>query len=85
VRDLATSLEFYETLGFGEIGRVTIEDGSTLVMLNLADDGDVVTLELVYNPKAASIDVDTGFSHFGVQVDSLDALLSRLATHGIAF
>ena len=45
VRDLARSLAFYGKAGFREVGQVAPGDGSTLVMLNLPGDGDVVTLE----------------------------------------
>jgi lactoylglutathione lyase len=85
VQDLDQSVDFYQKVGFREIGRVTIGDGSTLVMLNLPGDGDVVTLELVYNPGMDRLEIGNGFSHIVVQVDDLDATLASLAQHGISF
>ena len=84
VSDLGRSLEFYEKFGFREIGRVAFADGSILVMLNLVDDGDVVTLELAYDPKIDSVEVGNGFSHIAVQVDNLESKLADLAEKGVA-
>jgi lactoylglutathione lyase len=84
VRDLARSVEFYQQVGFREIGRVTTGDGSVLVMLNLPGDGDVVTLELVHDRAIGSIEVGTGFSHIAVQVDDIGATVADLARKGIA-
>ena len=83
VRDLARSLAFYSKIGFREIGRVAPGDGSTLVMLNLPGDGDVVTLELVADPGRASLELGNGFSHLAVQVDALDSKLADLAAQGV--
>ena len=85
VSELGRSLEFYEKFGFREIGRVAFEDGSILVMINLVGDGDVVTLELAYDPKIASVEVGNGFSHIAVQVDNLESTLADLARRGVAF
>ena len=85
VQNLDRSTDFYEKLGFQEIGRVTIDDGSVLVMLNLPGDGDVVTLELAYNRALDSLALGNGFSHIGVQTESLDATLTALASNGITF
>lgn len=52
VAHLDRSADLYTRVGFREIGRVTLGDGSTLVLLNLPGDGDVVTLELVRDPGA---------------------------------
>jgi lactoylglutathione lyase len=84
VSDLARSMDFYQTVGFQEIGRVEIAGGVTLVMLNLPGDGDVVTLELVYDLNQP-LDVGNGFSHLAVQVDDIAATLSRLAEGRVAF
>jgi lactoylglutathione lyase len=84
VRDLARSVDFYRTVGFREIGRVTTGDGSVLVMLNLPGDGDVVTLELVDDRSIESIEIGTGFSHIAVQVDDIGATVADLARNGIA-
>ena len=85
VQDLHRSLDFYGKIGFREIGRVPFEDGSTLVMLNLPGDGDVVTLELVHDPGLESLEIGNGFSHIVVQVDDLDATLADLAAKRVAF
>ncbi len=79
------SLDFYANVGFGEIGRVSFEDGSILVMLNLPGDGEVVTLELVYDPKLDSIEVGTGISHIMVQVNDFDAKPVELREKGVTF
>ena len=84
VRDLERSVDFYGKVGFREIGRVTIPDGSVLVMLNLPGDGDVVTLELVHDRTRESIEIGNGFSHIVVQVEDLAATLADLARKGIA-
>jgi lactoylglutathione lyase len=83
IQDLERSAVFYGRVGFREIGRVTFEDGSILLMLNLPDDGEVVTLELVYDPRVKSIDIGNGFSHIAVQVGNLDATLADLTAKGI--
>jgi lactoylglutathione lyase len=85
VRDLARSLVFYGKVGFREVGRVAPGDGSTLVMLNLPGDGDVVTLELVADPGLESLEIGNGFSHLAVQVDDLAATLADLAAQGVGF
>ena len=82
VQDLERSADFYGKVGFREIGRVTFEDGLILLMLNLPDDGDVVTLELVYDPRI-HLEIGNGFSHIAVQVAELEAYLADLTSHGI--
>jgi lactoylglutathione lyase len=84
VGDVRRSLDFYRNVGFREIGRVTLGDGTTLVMLNLPGDGDVVTLELVHDPAVGPIEIGNGFSHIAVQVDDLAATLANLDTKGVA-
>ncbi|MGB3329158.1 MAG: VOC family protein [Thermomicrobiales bacterium] len=84
VRDIVRSLAFYETVGFRQLGRVDLEDGTTLLMLNLPGDGDDVTLELVSEPSRAPLEIGDGFSHLAVQVDSLVATLADLTRHGVA-
>jgi len=85
VSDLVRSLDFYDKIGYQEIGRVTLAGGAILIMLNLPGDGDVVTLELAYDPQTLAVDVGTGFSHIVVQVDTLDATLADLAAKGVRF
>jgi lactoylglutathione lyase len=83
VRDLDRSADFYAKVGFREIGRVAFADGSTLLMLNLPGDGEVVTLELVYDPRLDPLEIGDGFSHLAVQVDDLAATLADLTAKGI--
>jgi lactoylglutathione lyase len=84
VSDLERSEIFYRAVGFREIGRVLLGDGTTLVMLNLPGDDDRVTLELVYAPAADALVVGNGFSHIAVQVDDLAATITKLTRKGIA-
>jgi lactoylglutathione lyase len=84
VGELGRSLEFYRTVGFREVGRVSLGDGSVLVMLNLPGDGDIVTIELVHAPAAGPIEIGSGFSHIAVQVDDLAATLADLDAQGVA-
>jgi lactoylglutathione lyase len=83
VSDLARSEQFYRAVGFREIGRVPLGEGTTLVMLNLPGDGDVVTLELEYTPAAGALVVGNGFSHLAVQVDDVAATVAELTRKGI--
>src|SRR5215204_781625 len=83
VRDLARSTDFYEKVGYREIGRVAFADGSVLLMLNLPGDGEVVTLELVYDPRLDPLEIGDDFSHLAVQVDDLAATLADLPRKGI--
>jgi len=85
VRDLGRSVAFYTTFGFHEIGRVAIADTQTLVMLNVPGDGDVVTLELVYDQGLGTFEIGTGFSHIVVQVERLDETLAGFRQQGISF
>jgi lactoylglutathione lyase len=85
VGDLERSVDFYERLGFQEIGRVAIGTESTLLMLNAPGDGEVVRLELVHNRGVGSYELGSGFSHIVVQVDDLDSTLADLAQKGIGF
>jgi lactoylglutathione lyase len=84
VSDLDRSADFYRNIGFREIGRVPSVDGSTLVMLNLPGDGEVVTLELVHNPALGAVELGNGFSHIVVQVEDLAATVSNLRSSGVA-
>jgi lactoylglutathione lyase len=83
VSDLERSADFYRKVGFREIGRVPLADGSTLVMLNLPGDGEVVTLELVHDPTLGAVELGSGFSHIVVQVEDLAATLSELRSSGV--
>lgn len=82
VTDLAASLRFYTALGYEEIGRVPLGDGTSLTMLKFPGE-QVVTLELVHRPADAPVQVGTGFSHLVVQVDELAAALGALSQAGL--
>ena len=84
VSELERSLDFYRKIGFSEIGRVSFADGSSLLMLSLPGDGDVVTLELVHNPALGGVELGNGFSHIVVQVEDLGATVSSLQSSGVA-
>jgi len=85
VRDLERSVDFYTRFGFSEIGRVPLDGGTTLVLLNLPGDGEAATIELVHDPKLTPLEIGGGFSHFGVQVDDLAATFAGLAAKGISY
>jgi lactoylglutathione lyase len=82
VTDLAASVGFYTALGYGQVGRVDIGDGTSLTMLKFPGE-EVVTLELAHRPAAGPVDVGTGFSHLVVQVDDLGATLETLSQAGL--
>jgi lactoylglutathione lyase len=81
VRDIDTSLAFYEALGFERRGRLQFE-GAYNIYLGLPGDGD--TLELTVNEgRAEPYDLGQGYGHVALEVEDLDALLARLAERGI--
>jgi lactoylglutathione lyase len=82
VTDLAASLGFYTTLGYGEVGRVAIGDDASLIMLKFPGE-DVVTLELAHRPAGEPVDSGTGFSHLVVQADNLAATIEALSQAGL--
>jgi lactoylglutathione lyase len=77
VSDLAASLTFYTALGYGQVGRIDIGDGTRLTVLKFPGE-DVVTLELVHRPADGPVDIGTGFSHLVVQVDNLAVTIEAL-------
>jgi lactoylglutathione lyase len=81
VSDIDKSLAFYAAVGYEEVGRVDIGGGTTLVMLKFLKE-PVVTLELVYRPADGPVQV-AGFSHLGIQVDDLEAMLASLNGAGL--
>ena len=81
VSDLARSLEFYRTVGYTELTTVPFDNGSSLVWLKLPGESSV-SLELVHKPTAGPVEPG-GFEHFAIEVDSLDATLSRLTAAGL--
>jgi lactoylglutathione lyase len=82
VSDLAAALAFYAALGYGEAGRVDIGGGTTLIMLSFPAE-QFVSLELVHRLGAEPVQIGTGFSHLGVQVDDLAAAIADLTRAGV--
>lgn len=82
VTDLERSLRFYTGVGFEVVGSVPETGIGHLTMLKLPGD-DFVTVELVHDPTAGAIELGTGFSHLVVQVESMDATITRLRAAGI--
>ena len=83
IGDVDRSVEFYEKLGFEEIGRLPIRDEATNVFMNIPGDGDAPRLELTYNHGVDSYELGTGYGHIAVGVSDLDARLAELAEQGI--
>jgi lactoylglutathione lyase len=85
VADRETSAAFYAALGFEVVGEVPDSPIGHLTMLKLPDD-EFVSLELVHDPSGGESAEDTtarGFSHFAIQVESLEATVQHLAASGI--
>ena len=82
VTDLATSLDFYAALGYGQVGRVDIGGGASLTMLKFPGEA-AVTLELLHRPADGPVAIGTGFSHLVVQVDDLAATTQALSQAGL--
>lgn len=82
VADLERSLAFYTAVGYEVIGSVPETSFGHLTMLKLPDD-DFVTIELVHDPTGNDVELGTGLNHFVIKVESLDATITELATHGI--
>jgi lactoylglutathione lyase len=82
VADLAVSLDFYLSLGYEEVGRISVGDGASLTVLKFPDE-EVVTLELVHRPADGPVQVGNGFSHLAVQVDALGAAIEMLSQRGL--
>jgi lactoylglutathione lyase len=83
VRDLDASLDFYTTLGYSKVGRVEMDDGSSLTMLKFPSE-DVVTLELAHHPAERPVEIGTGFSHIVVQVHNLADTVEALSRSGLS-
>jgi lactoylglutathione lyase len=77
VSDLDRSLAFFAALGFREQFRFNADAQTTNVFLEIA--GLPTRLELA----AADTPAETGYSHFAIRVDDLDAALAALAAEGI--
>jgi lactoylglutathione lyase len=82
VTDLKVSLDFYNTLGYRELGRVDLGDSNSLTMLRFPDE-DVVTLELAHRPADGDVEIGTGFSHLVVQVNDIAATVEALTRAGL--
>ncbi len=78
VTDLERSLRFYAALGYEVVGAVPETEFGSLTMLQLPGD-DVVRLELVHHPSAASA---IGPHHLVVEVDDVRATAARLTAQG---
>jgi lactoylglutathione lyase len=81
VADREVSLAFYAVLGYEVIGEVPESPIGHLTMLKLPGD-EFGSLELVHDPAAGTTSAP-GFSHFAIQVESLDSIVARLAAAGI--
>ena len=81
IGDIDRSVEFYEALGFGEIGRLPIRDEAINVFMGLPGDG--ARLELTYNHGVDSYELGTGYNHIAVTVEDMDGTLERLSAQGI--
>jgi lactoylglutathione lyase len=81
VADRKASVAFYLELGYEVVGEVPDAPIGHLTMLKLPGD-EFVALELVHDPSAADTSAP-GFSHFAVQVQSLQATMARLSAAGI--
>jgi lactoylglutathione lyase len=82
VRDPEASQRFYGALGFEPRGRLNFESAYN-VYLGLPGGGDV--LELTVNRgRGEPYDLGTGYNHFAVTVDDLDAALAALEPLGVA-
>jgi lactoylglutathione lyase len=81
ISDIDRSVEFYEKLGFEEVGRFPIRDEAINVFMGLPDDG--ARLELTYNHGVDSYELGTGYNHIAVTVEDMDGTLERLAGVGI--
>jgi lactoylglutathione lyase len=82
VSDLTDSLAFYTALGYGEVGRVDIPGGTTLIMLKFPAE-EVVSLELAHRPEGDRVQLGTAFSHLPVQVDDLASTIAELTRAGL--
>src|SRR3954467_2516015 len=94
IGDVDRSVEFYEKLGFEEVGRFPIRDEAINVFMGLPGDG--ARLELTYNHGVdsyemgsgynhgvASYEMGSGYNHIAITVGDLDARLEALAQVGI--
>jgi lactoylglutathione lyase len=84
ILDIDRSVQFYEALGFNEIGRVPIRDEAINVFMGLPDDGAEPRLELTYNIGCDQpYEIGSGYGHIAITTPDLDAALERLSQQGI--
>lgn len=82
VLDPEKSVDFYQRLGFAEVGRLPIGDEAVNIYMGLPDDG--ARLELTWNrDRTEPYEIGTGYGHIAITVGDLDATLARLAESGI--
>jgi len=82
VADLDRSVGFYTAVGYEIVGSVPETGLGYLTMLSLPD-GEYVSIELVHDPSETPLAVSTRLSHFVIQVESVDATVTKLASVGI--
>lgn len=82
VADLERSLAFYTAVGYEVVGSVPETAFGHLTMLKLPGD-EFVTVELVHDPTGGEGGRGPGLNHFVIQVESMDAIITELAAHGI--
>jgi len=83
VTDLERSLAFYKAVGYEVLGVVPETSLGRLTMLKLPDD-EFATVELVYDPDQTELGASAHLSHFAIAVESMAAIISKLAALGIA-
>ena len=82
ILDIDRSVEFYQQLGFEEVGRLPIRDEAINVFMGLKDDGP--RLELTWNrDQEEPYEIGTGYGHIAITVDDMAATVERLSAIGI--
>jgi lactoylglutathione lyase len=81
IGDIDRSVDFYEKLGFEEVGRMPI--GEEAINVFMALPGEDPRLELTYNHGVTEYELGTGYNHIALAVDDLDGTLAGLAELGI--
>ena len=82
ILDIDRSVEFYQQLGFEEVGRLPIRDEAINVFMGLKDDGP--RLELTWNrDREEPYEIGTGYGHIAITVDDMAATVERLSAIGI--
>ena len=82
VADLGRSLAFYTAVGYQVVGEVPDTELGHLTMLKLPGD-EFVSIEIVHGPDGAAVGGDSRLSHLVVQVESMDATVTTLASQGV--